>query len=414
MTYLQSSLLFPIRYVKDKRPTISPNFNFLGQLMEYEQKLRSQRKEQQVHSTDSSTSHEVKKQCIEELRSPMTPTTPSFPAGPRRSFTLHLKPQFEASPVQSPTTALAKLNFNSAPSPIIESPAGNGDFPHFPTTSLDKLSFTPCLAKEDSPLKALSGKPSGGTKRPLSTSSMDNSPPDSMCHTGSGLQSPIDRSKSDCAKVTRRSAESKAKRSLVRPNSIAFSTYPMFDFASDSKGSTLPGSLSPSQPPSTVSPNGTGVGKLRSPSVDSGLPGPHLKEMRTPPRRVTSPMEEDVSHRKVKDPGLLRHKTLSDNNGMNNLEQARKSRSLEDILNSPEEENTLCDCPHGAWHTPARPHSHHRQIVQAADVFPQPTVLDRAQCRCRGLSDPHQSSSSISSSGSHTSLHGSMELIQVS
>lgn len=33
----------PHRFVKDKRPTISPNFNFLGQLLDFEKKLRSER-----------------------------------------------------------------------------------------------------------------------------------------------------------------------------------------------------------------------------------------------------------------------------------------------------------------------------------------------------------------------------------
>lgn len=34
--------LFPCRFVKEKRPTISPNFNFLGQLLDFEKKIKTQ------------------------------------------------------------------------------------------------------------------------------------------------------------------------------------------------------------------------------------------------------------------------------------------------------------------------------------------------------------------------------------
>uniref|UniRef100_A0A5S6Q871 protein-tyrosine-phosphatase n=1 Tax=Trichuris muris TaxID=70415 RepID=A0A5S6Q871_TRIMR len=41
MRYLRMSSEEAYRYVKDKRPTISPNFNFLGQLLEFEKNLKS-------------------------------------------------------------------------------------------------------------------------------------------------------------------------------------------------------------------------------------------------------------------------------------------------------------------------------------------------------------------------------------
>ena len=95
--------------------------------------------------------------------------------------------------------------------------------------------------------------------------------------------------------------------------------------------------------------------------------------------------------------------------GSSNLEQGRKSRSMEDILNSPDEEPATTDC--GCIGRIGWPKSRPRTL-HAAELFSQPVTLENV--RCRGTSDPHQSSSSISSSGSHNSLHGSLEIIQVS
>ena len=42
MRHLQMTFDDAFRYVKSKRSSISPNFNFLGQLLEYERQLRAE------------------------------------------------------------------------------------------------------------------------------------------------------------------------------------------------------------------------------------------------------------------------------------------------------------------------------------------------------------------------------------
>lgn len=71
-----ANLIF--RYVKEKRPSISPNFNFLGQLLEYERDLNSTRNLQRF---------EEKKQ---QLLQPLSPAVSS----PGSASTLQNKPDF--------------------------------------------------------------------------------------------------------------------------------------------------------------------------------------------------------------------------------------------------------------------------------------------------------------------------------
>lgn len=192
-------------------------------------------------------------------------------------------------------------------------------------------------------------------------------------------------------KVVLRSRD-KSKRSTVRPNSIAFSTYPSFDLASENTAST------PTSSPSHTSHDDASEAYLSHSS----------KKLR--PNGVSS---EPSSERKFRwgrysEREVYRQITAAMENAMLRTqvyEASRKARSLDDILSGGSEDSnmsSMCQC------------SVFSQVSRRCGI---PVGLDRfspQQCRCGATTEPYQSNSSISSGGSHSSLHGSMEIIQVS
>ncbi|XP_041353965.1 uncharacterized protein LOC121371839 [Gigantopelta aegis] len=316
---------------------------------------------------------------------------------------------------------------------------------NFPCTSLDKLNFTPCLASDESPVwprpastrqstssassdsgilpdqispVSVSSLSSCGSAtmsvtaspiktnyvprrkkyesvvRSLSSPISETKPTDqsspmsigSSSSAGSGVQSPT--ASSSTAKVKLRSRENKAKRPIIRPNSIAFSTYPTFDLGTESQHSSDSGSISQDDSSEAYMLRNSKKSKQTHPEEDSGKPfrwGRYSE--REVYKQITAAMES----------AMLRTKAY---------EESRKARSLDDILSS-EHAVMSSDCIMFG-----KVPQHCGGVVM--DPFPSPNAMfEHMPCRCRGSSDPYQSNSSISSSGSHSSLHGSHEIIQL-
>ena len=330
-------------------------------------------------------------------------------------------------PAQSPTSSLARLHFGTTDSSDNENDSASMEieqtqsklpfgeegtktvnenvvaglkFYSFPSTSLDKLNFTPCLSNSSDNLQSGYGTPRvSGIKRPLNNDVLDLKEPD--LGSPSSINSSLNSSSNNSClssptsgagqqKVVVRKREGRAKRTLVRPNSIAFSSYPTFDLGSDCQESPNSSSSAASQDDSseTYIQNGK-----------KSKPSEYMSDVRF---RLGRYSEREV-YRQITaamETAMLKSQAF---------EASRKSRSLDDILSS-EDDSSAPNCESSMFDRVLR-----HCAMRRDRCISSPLLLEKLACGTGHSSgDPYHSNSSLSSTGSHTSLHGSVELIQVS
>jgi hypothetical protein len=119
MRHLQMTCEDAYRYVKAKRASISPNFNFLGQLLEYEKQLVLDKiieKTPQQQSSFASSASQSPDYFLGPHLAASPPPVAIRPAGKRVNLSLRFSPfgdppSLSSPQDSSPTTAMARLQF---------------------------------------------------------------------------------------------------------------------------------------------------------------------------------------------------------------------------------------------------------------------------------------------------------------
>ena len=483
--------------MKDKRQTISPNFNFLGQLLEYEKLLLAQQ------------AHVAKPNRVvpESLTIQPQSAVGGVKLAPRKMLALSFDPRrtivTSSTNAPSPTTALSRLTFGQQPSPVPEessltntpttpscslayvvsaaatpiaarpiitfipastatsvsfssgpvtsltslhsaspttplasststifaaplSPASNiasfasvpvtsarlmeMNYPQVPTSYISKINFMPCSAREEIQTMSPSVKrdSGGGIKRSARTSMGLNDHlnvgRNEVTRSASAhnifVSMPFENNNMNAINdgVQLRSPEAKAKRPLTRPSSISIMSNTAFN--SEISFYNVDNALYSSQfqPHPTYKLPSSHIIKDNSCAVKLG--DASKGECSSPGHCPQNVMKNACAFQPC-EAATAAVPHLASSPRLNSMEQqARISRSLDDILSSPDDGSPERKRPgSGKRHCPT-----HETTVG----------LDIAMQGCRGNNEVHQSSSSVSSAGSRSSLHGSHEMIEVS
>lgn len=141
--------------IKLSRSSVSPNFNFMGQLTDYEEELRLDREKSRLCSVAISATVTRPKRRPSRLgflssflRQSMGGSTkagltvsPTSDSGGGHSSCSLAAPKLSTPLLPSPSVPFAKLGINS---PLDELPSLTLKIDNFPSTSLDQLHFQPC------------------------------------------------------------------------------------------------------------------------------------------------------------------------------------------------------------------------------------------------------------------------------
>lgn len=391
-----------------------------------------------VQSSASST-HPLPSLPPQDASSSSQPCTPDSLFSPTSSL-----PQASISPVTpsitSPCYSCCSSTGQLSPMSLDNS---NSNSPLCSPSKSSSSSFSP-TSPLTSPVSCLHSVISS-TPSNLASHAYCSSPSTTMTYSSNAsLTSPVASSSSSSTSTKVVFRKERGKRMvLARPNSIAFSSYPNCGLVSPGSGSSV---LSNSTNGGQIADPMTSSQDDTSEELMSVVSNKRLRSHLSPEtqarigrtswgaysekevyRQITQAMESAMVRTQAYVPKHLdRIDHLSSN-------AARKARSLDDIMDSNDcnsdvrnfhtnnstssmtmNENSLNSRVASGSGDGSRPTANYRASYSPEKNVPVSMLFEQYHCGIRGGPESYQSNSSLSSAGSHSSIHSSLEIIQVS